>query len=380
LSKNDATAGKEKSTFTRRDEFETERTRIHAQIRTKDGAVQNVSESGNVQVAQTEDSIKEEREKELAAMNTKLKSLKDKFEKMGSDMEANSQTIRQTEGEFTNLQREVKKLEDVYKLKKRTLDLLPEAEKNLEQLGQVSVENTKRLLKFGEEWEKTRVPLVTKIRRGKQLLDARKADVGKKVKLIKTMRGEMKLKAQAIREKDAIYKQLAEELSKLPKSINRQVYIRRIMDIVKNLDKQKLDIKKVLVDVKRVQKDINQISKTSTRSFAMADEVVYQTAKNNREDPVATQAYKNVVTMREGFTALVEKVEETGRCKNEITEMQSRIEAIESRNTNLNMERVQKDLEQVKKENKQLATKIRAIKAKAGGGAKSPKGKEEEDD
>jgi len=259
------------------------------------------------------------------------------------------------------------------------LDLLPEAEKNLEQLGQVSVDNTKRLLKFGEEWEKTRVPLVIKIRRGKQLLDQRKGDVGKKVALIKRMRVEMKAKAQAVREKDLIYKQVAEELSKLPKSINRQVYIRRIMDIVKNLDKQKLDIRKILEDVKRAQKDINQVTKTSQRSFAMTDEVVYQTAKTNRDDPVATQAYKNVLTMREGFEALVEKVAETGRCKNEITEMQARIESLDQRNTSLNMERVQKDLEQVKKENKQLANKIRAIKAKQGG-SKTTKGKDEDED
>lgn len=65
-------------------------------------------------------------------------------------------------------------------------------------------------------------------------------DVGIKVDQIKRMRAEMKEKSQDLREKDALYKQVLEELNKMPKSINRQVYVRRIMDIVKNLDKQKV--------------------------------------------------------------------------------------------------------------------------------------------
>lgn len=42
--------------------------------------------------------------------------------------------------------------------------------------------------------------------------------------------------------------QIAEDLKRLPKSVNRQVYVRRIMDIMHNLEKQKIDIKKVCSD------------------------------------------------------------------------------------------------------------------------------------
>jgi hypothetical protein len=38
---------------------------------------------------------------------------------------------------------------------------------------------------------------------------------------------------------------VVDELNKLPKSINRQVYVNRIMDIVRNLERQKVDIGKV---------------------------------------------------------------------------------------------------------------------------------------
>lgn len=48
------------------------------------------------------------------------------------------------------------------------------------------------------------------------------------------------LQASDIREKDHMERGLAGELAKMPKSVNRQTYVKRIMDIVKNLDKQKL--------------------------------------------------------------------------------------------------------------------------------------------
>ena len=54
-----------------------------------------------------------------------------------------------------------------------------------------------------------------------------------------TLTLEMKDMVVDIREKDHLFKQVSDELEKLPKTINRQAYIRRIMDIVRNLEKQK---------------------------------------------------------------------------------------------------------------------------------------------
>merc|ERR1712127_945175 len=116
-------------------------------------------------------------------------------------------------------------------------------------------------------------------------MNERKSEVGVKVEQIKRMRTEMKQKAKDLREKDALYKQVLEELNKMPKSINRQVYVRRIMDIVKNLEKQKVDIARVLEDVRQLQKDINSLAQKSKRSFDVVDDVVYKMAKT--KDPTA---------------------------------------------------------------------------------------------
>lgn len=356
------------STFQRAAEFTQETKETKAEIVSETGIVTEIDVDGDSKEEKKaqEDAIQKEREEQLQKAQLKLKNLKLLFHKMQTVSEQKKSSVRQMEGELNDIQERISKLENDYKVKKRTRDLLPNADENLRKLHQIAEASAKRLLQLGEEWEKHRVPLVTKYRRKKQMLNDRKGEVGVKVDQIKRMRQEMKAKVVDLRQKDQLFKQLTEEYNKLPKSINRQVYVRRIMDIVKNLERQKLDISKVLADVRQIQKDINQISKTSKRSFGICDELVYQAAnkakKPGEKDTTATQAYKYVVQLREGFDALVACVEETGRCKNEIKDLQASIEALEARNTSLNMKRVANDLEQVKKENKEMLSKIKKLK------------------
>ncbi len=49
---------------------------------------------------------------------------------------------------------------------------------------------------------------------------------------------------------------------------------------------------------------------------------------DGKKDPTAVQAYKNVVALRTGFEKLVQCVADTGRTKNELLDVQSRIESI----------------------------------------------------
>jgi hypothetical protein len=176
---------------------------------------------------------------------------------------------------------------------------------------------------------------------------------------IKRIRSDMKSRQLEFRSKQLKYEEIYNEYSKLPNSINRQVYIRRIMDIMKNLDAQKNEISKILTDVRSLQKNINQLSQTSKRSFDLAEEIVFSCAKTSSTDLIPTRVYKCVVRMREEFVLLVDRVELCGRLNNEVRELTRQYEELEQRNTNFNMERVQTDLEQVKKENKSLNSKIK---------------------
>ncbi len=121
---------------------------------------------------------------------------------------------------------------------------------------------------FEGEWETHRVPLVEEIRTTKDTVAKRKADMKYKLDRIKQMREEMKRLAVEIREKDELVKQLMEELSKLPKQVQRTGYTRRIMDIMRNIEKQQITISGILKDTRETQKEINTASEVLCLAFS----------------------------------------------------------------------------------------------------------------
>jgi len=237
-------------------------------------------------------------------------------------------------------------------------------EKHLQQLTQLTEKAAQHLTQLAQEWEEYRQPLIAQYRRKKQLFGDRKEEAATKIELIQRMKDDQKAISQNVREKDELHKTVSDELKQLPKTHNRQVYVRRIMDIVKNLEKQKVDIRKVLEDVHRVQKDINTVGETSKRTFAIADEVIFKAA-SDKKDLFAVNVYRHVVQLRQNFEKLVGTVEDTGRVKNETVDISSRIESIERLNSGLNFERINEDLTQVRNENKALSAKVKAARESA---------------
>eukprot|EP00808_Paulinella_micropora_P031807 g55886.t1 len=207
-----------KGAFSRRTDFEQEKSSLAAQVVTAKGAVQSVTEGGELLSDDADDAIREAREKaiaallcyairearekELAALQEELKQCSNKIQSMNEEMERNVSTTRQLEAELAQLKEETKKLEQAYKLKRDTLALLPNAQDNLKSLAKLGADKSKALLNLNKEWETVRLALVSKYRKKKQLLEERKADVGRKVAQIKRMRVEMKSKAEMVRQRD----------------------------------------------------------------------------------------------------------------------------------------------------------------------------------
>jgi len=76
--------------------------------------------------------------------------------------------------------------------------------------------------------------------------DARQQDDTKRmIEQIREMRVQMKALAAELQSKEETYKELLDTYTRLPKNVNRAVYTNRILDIVKQVKKQKVDINKV---------------------------------------------------------------------------------------------------------------------------------------
>jgi len=145
----------------------------------------------------------------------------------------------------------------------------------------------------------------------------------------------------------------------LPKDVNRSLYTVRILDILKNVKKQKAEINKILVDTRTLMKEIALVSQTLQRSFAVTDEKMYADAK---KDETIKNTYKDFVAMDKSFSKLVEQIEQTGQTQNDILELDVKIQHMSESVTTLNSERLSTDLEEMKKENAKLTKQLQGGK------------------
>ena len=79
------------------------------------------------------------------------------------------------------------------------------------------------------------------------------------------MREESKGLVRTLRERDELAKALADEYEKMPKEVKRSSYVNRILDIIKNVNKQKAEIDRILKDVQ-----VHHLAHTHTHAHAHA--------------------------------------------------------------------------------------------------------------
>eukprot|EP01104_Vermistella_antarctica_P003369 TRINITY_DN1354_c0_g1_i1.p1 TRINITY_DN1354_c0_g1~~TRINITY_DN1354_c0_g1_i1.p1 ORF type:complete len:672 (-),score=226.67 TRINITY_DN1354_c0_g1_i1:21-1880(-) len=309
----------------------------------------------------SEAELQAQRDAELETLRVKITELAQENARLTTDIQAFASTIRQLEANTVNEQNDQAALKERYQMLKKTFDLLPDAEKNIQLLRDISQQSAKRLAELAAEWEQHRVPLIDNYRKLKHQSLNKKDDTQEKLDRIKAMRAEMKELVVLIRQRDDRYKQLIELYSRMPKDINRGMYTRRIMEIVKNVKKQKVVIEKVLIDTRNQKKDIATIGDTLGRSFSVTSEEVFAVALT---DETAKAIYKELASIHEKFETLATMVEKTGSSQNRIEDLHDKIEQMTLRTETLETKRILKDLKEVKKENTEMIAKIKGKKGK----------------
>jgi len=103
-----------------------------------------------------------------------------------------------------------------------------------------------------------------------------------------------------IRQKEDSLKKLKEDLEQLPKDVERKTYVDRIMDVVKNIDKQKTEINRILIDNKSRKQEMSKLTDDLGKTFKETEEAIYADAQ---KEEYSKQLYKNLVDMREAFNS-----------------------------------------------------------------------------
>ncbi len=197
--------------------------------------------------------------------------------------ERDNQTIHQLESNIRLEERQAEVLQRQYEELVKVADLLPDAANSafpsvlppawclmfspdIIKLEKLKQEGIAQMMKLAEEWERIRSQLMDLYRKLRDERLNRHDDTGEKLERVKEMRAQIQALTevrccrssllgelsvahsrcpQDIQRKDEAYAQALEVFERMPKSVSRAHYTRRILDIVKNVKKQKVDINKV---------------------------------------------------------------------------------------------------------------------------------------
>uniref|UniRef100_A0A8C1SVW3 Coiled-coil domain-containing protein 22 n=1 Tax=Cyprinus carpio TaxID=7962 RepID=A0A8C1SVW3_CYPCA len=271
---------------------------------------------------QSEEDLKAQQEAELSALQQQLQQLSVQMEEVGGDIRQLTVSIQQVSDELQQKEVSNAEKENSVKMKRQTIDLLPDAENNLLKLQSLVEASSKRVVHLASQWEKHRVPLIDEHRRLKELCSNRESESSRKLSEIKDLHDKIIQSAEEAKKKESLQKQLQTEYETLSKDVSRSAYTMRILEIVGNIKKQKEEITKILSDTKELQKEINSLTGKLDRTFAVTDELVFKDAK---KDESVRKSYKYLAALHENCTQLIQTIEDTGTIMREIRDLEEQV-------------------------------------------------------
>ncbi|XP_041801417.1 coiled-coil domain-containing protein 22 isoform X2 [Chelmon rostratus] len=305
---------------------------------------------------QSESDIQLRQQEELTAIQQQFQQLSSDVVQLAEDVKHMSVTYTQVLDELKQRELGNTEKEEKMQVKKKTINLLPDADNNLLKLQVLVEASAKRVVNLASQWEKHRAPLIDEHRRLKEICSNQDLESSRRLSEIKSLHDKIRMSTEEAKKKEEIYKQLATELENLPQDVSRSAYTQRILEIVSNIKKQKEEITKILSDTKELQKEINNLTGKLDRTFAVTDELVFKDAK---KDESVRKSYKYLAALHENCNQLIQTIEDTGTILREIRDLEEQIETENGNKTVANLERILDDYKAIRQENSALAAKVR---------------------
>jgi hypothetical protein len=312
--------------------------------------------------AETEEELVERRAEEVSSLEQVMSELLAEAARLAADAEAAREAADELAGRRGAEEAELAQARADLALKRKTHELLPEADFHIKRLKQESGERGAKLVALAEKYERVRGPLVARYR----ALLAQAGDLhrrnAQRLERVRATRALSDNLAASVADADERYRSLVDKYKSLPKEARRGAYTRRILDIVRQLKKQKVEIDKVLLSIRDLQKEINTISGTLRRTFAVAQDTVFADARGSEAGARATEAavriYRQLALLSDDFEQLGRTIEEAGQTRNAALSLESKIQSLQQRTEAYDLEQMSADLAQISGENETLAKKV----------------------
>eukprot|EP00744_Colponema_vietnamica_P009282 GILI01013217.1.p1 GENE.GILI01013217.1~~GILI01013217.1.p1 ORF type:complete len:338 (+),score=134.91 GILI01013217.1:142-1014(+) len=287
-------------------------------------------------------------------MQEQVQRVLDAISATEQNLDSFSQHSAQLDEQIVEGKAKLELLQKDFKVKQKSAALLNSPDEAIAQLTALLNSSQERMDKLQEEWKQHKEPLEEVLKQRQQEAAKRKEEIKVTVEQIKAVRQQAKAVTSDIPLKEEKIRVLEIEKDKIPQGTSRATFVKRIMEIVKNLKKQKIEIDKILEDIKNVQKQINALTQTMSRSEAVTEDAIFKEAK---KDAHTKQVYKLFVDMREFFNTLMKALEDAATAQIAVRDLELRLESLNNRNSALNFAQIEADLAAVQEENRVLAKK-----------------------
>ncbi|TMW67762.1 hypothetical protein Poli38472_007434 [Pythium oligandrum] len=312
----------------------------------------------------------DDRQAMVERMNARLAEIAKNTERMSQEMLDDQSIIMDIQKQIEQAKGEGQKLKQELTMNKQILSLLPHAAENIAKLEGLCAKNEAKLAELAAEWEKHQAPLLEE----EKVLASTKANYKARgrqlIAEMKLFRAEIKEMKDTIQVKMDTLQSLDKTFAALPRDLNRNSYTNRIMDIIKQVHKQKDEINKIIDDIKSIQKQLNFSSEKLKRTEAVTEEKIFTAAEKHvnstsgkdSTDNAYVECYRKFAQVRELFEELILVIGDVGKKENSARDLENWITQLQGRDSSAHLERVLADLQSVRLENAALSEQLRALR------------------
>jgi hypothetical protein len=314
---------------------------------------------------------KEERslEKKLDETARRIAAMQDVLQRERGELHRVEQHVLETQTTGQDLQKQLAR-------QKQLVAMLPQAQANIAKLEAICQTNAQKKVEIAQQMETARGPLLKEFAGLEGQRSGRKARCRQLIREIKAFRAEMleitgviQSKMESLRALERVQERQMAKPGKETASdggpMTRNMYTSRIMDIIKQVHKQKQDIAKILADIKGLQKHLNTASEKLKRTEAVAEDKLYSAASKSKSSSSSkaeayVECYRKFAQVRELFEELILVVADVGKKENTARDLHNWISQLEARDSSSHLDKVLADLESVRLENGTLQSELRA--------------------
>ena len=257
--------------------------------------------------------------------------------------------LKEAEERVHLLQKLIRDLDSALKEENITLLELKSRNLTIEELRQLTQDLELENEELKTQWNTFKTGLQDEIASLTKEASKHELELQEVKKILNSRRRDINIKEQMIKDLTA----------KIPNPFppTRNAYTKRIMEILNNIKKLNVDTKKVILDTRSLQKEITSLTGKVQRSFSVADETVFSSAKQ-KTDEFSKKSYKLLAQVHEETNRLSQGIESCGVTRRDVIGLEESVQKQQGFEIDSKLQKIQADILQVKQSNQQLVQQI----------------------